>query len=249
MSLNLDLARAFDRVAFARDCGIELDPWQADLLLSDAKRHLLLCSRQSGKSTTTGILALHEAIYAAPALILLVSPSQRQSAELFRKVIEYLHALDGAPEVTLESVLRLELANGSRIIALPGSEATTRGYSAASMVIIDEASRVPDALVAAIRPTLATSNGRLVALTTPAGKRGWFHEQWTRGEGWERTRITADDCPRISAEFLADERRELGEFMYGQEYLCEFYDAETSVFSTELIERALSADVLPLWGR
>src|SRR5690606_7363027 len=132
--------------------------------------------------------------------------SQRQSAELFRKVTEAYHRLDGAPEPVLESTLRLELKNGSRIVALPGSESTTRGYSGAALVIVDEAARVPDPLIAAVRPTLATSGGRLIALSTPAGRRGWFFQQWEHGEGWRRTRITAEDVPRISPEFLADER-------------------------------------------
>jgi hypothetical protein len=151
------------------------------------------------------------------------------------------------PEVVAESALRVELANGSRIIALPGSESTTRGYSAATLVVIDEAARVTDELIAAVRPTLATTNGLIVALSTPAGKRGWFSLEWASGIGWERTKITAEECPRISEEFLEDERRLLGEHVFGQEYRCEFYDPDTAVFATDLIERALSDDVKPLW--
>lgn len=151
------------------------------------------------------------------------------------------------PAIVQESALRVELENGSRVIALPGSESTTRGYSAATLAIIDEAARVPDPLIAAIRPSLAVTDGRLIALSTPAGRRGWFFANWTTGQGWERTEVTAGDCARISAAFLEDERRELGEFAYAAEYLCEFQDVESTVFASELIQRALANDLTPLW--
>lgn len=241
-----DLIRALDVDQFACDVGLILDPWQSRLLSSQSRKIALLCSRQSGKSSAVALLALWTAIY-DPGLILLFSPSQRQSGELFRKVIDYLRALPDPPEIAHESILRLELRNGSRIISLPGSEATVRGYSGARAVIVDEAARVPDELMASIRPILATSNGRLIALSTPAGKRGWFHGIWTEGADWERTLITAADCPRISEDFLRDELRELGPTRYAEEYLCEWLDDALSVFSLDLITAAVSDDFPPLW--
>jgi hypothetical protein len=245
-----DLARALDPCIIAHDCGIAPDAWQADLLRSRPLRSLLLCSRQSGKSTVTALTALDTAIYSGPALVLLVSPSQRQSGELFRSVMKFHARLDGAPAVSTESTLRAELANGSRIIALPGTERTIRGYAAADLVVIDEAARVEDELIAAVRPMLATSNGRLIALTTPAGKRGWFFDAWNGGEGddWHRTKVAASDCPRISQAFLDEELRELGPIRFSEEYGLEFRDSDESVFPTEIIARAFTPEVAPLWG-
>jgi hypothetical protein len=60
---------------------------------------------------------------------------------------------------------------------------------------------------------LAVSGGKLVCMTTPFGKRGFFHQEWTEGQGWEKVLITADQCPRISKAFLAEERRTLGEWV------------------------------------
>jgi hypothetical protein len=48
-------------------------------------------------------------------------------------------------------------------------------------------------LLAAVRPMLATTNGRFFALSTPAGKRGFFYEAWARGEGWERISVKGAD--------------------------------------------------------
>jgi hypothetical protein len=244
--LTHDLLRALDPAEFAVDVGMELDPWQADLLYSTKKKQLLLCSRQSGKSTTTALLALWTAIHDA-GLILLFSPSQRQSSELFRKVLDHLRSLRDPPEVAVQSALRLELANGSRIVSLPASEDTVRGYSGARLIVVDEAAHVPDSLMAAIRPILATSGGRLIALSTPAGKRGWFYEAWRAGVGWNRIKITADQCPRISAEFLADELAELGPTRFNEEYNCEFLDDDIQAFSQDLIDRAFQNDYQPLW--
>lgn len=244
-----DLSRALDPVLFAGDCGIAPDPWQADLLQERPKRSLLLCSRQSGKSTVTALLALWTAIYEAPALILLLSPSQRQSGELFKAVLGFHARLAGAPSLASESALRATLDNGSRILALPGTEKTIRGYAGADLIVIDEAARVEDELLAAARPMLATkSNGRLIALTTPAGKRGWFFDAWTKSDDWHRVKVAAKDCPRISASFLAEELRELGAARFSEEYDLEFRDADEAAFPVAVIEAAFSKGVAPLWS-
>jgi hypothetical protein len=248
--LDLDV-EPITRLELARSAGIEPDAWQQEALQSASRKLLFCCSRQSGKSTTAGLLAVHEAVFTPGALVLMLAPSLRQSGELFRttlRLLKGLEGLEGLPGIVMESALRLELENASRIVALPGSESTTRGYAAATLVVIDEASRVPDALIAAVRPSLATTGGRLCALSTPAGKRGWFYLEWMNGEGWGRSRVVASECPRISKEFLADELRSLGPRLYAQEYECEFFDPDTAVFSSELIERALCADLLPLWS-
>jgi hypothetical protein len=244
-----DLARHLDPVLLGADCGLVLDPWQAKLMRERPRRSLLLCSRQSGKSTVTALMALWTAIFEAPALVVLFSPSQRQSAELFRTVMQFHAKLEGAPKLNAESVLKAEMENGSRILALPGTEKTIRGYAKADLVVIDEAARVEDELIVAVRPMLAVSEGggRLIALTTPAGKRGWFYDSWTGAEQWTRVRVTAEDCPRISKEFLAEELRELGKQRFSEEYGLEFLDPDESVFSTAIIDAAFTDEVKPLW--
>jgi Terminase large subunit, T4likevirus-type, N-terminal len=247
--ISNDLARALDPARIAIDAGITPDEWQADLLRSDADRVLMLCSRQAGKTTTAAFMSLHDAIYKRPGgLVIIVSPSQRQSGEIFRTVMRHHSNLENVPEMRQESQLRAEMANGSRILALPGSETTVRGYSAASLIVIDEASRVEDSLLQAVRPMLATSQGRLVALTTPAGKRGWFFEAWTGDGNWHRVRVPASMCPRISKEFLAEELKELGASRFAEEYNLEFIDPDTAAFPTDIISKCFTDSVKPLWG-
>ena len=244
VDLANDLALALDPVTFAEEAGINPDRWQRGVLRSAAPRLLLNCCRQSGKSTTTALLALHTAVYEPKSLTLLLSPGERQSKELLRKVIDTYRVLDRPIKADAENKLELELSNGSRIVALPGNEGTIRGFSGVRLLVVDEASRVSDTLMAAVRPMLAVSGGRLLALSTPFGARGWWWNAWANGGAtYERVEITALQCPRISADFLEEERRELGEWWYLQEYMCQFMDAQSSAFRREDIDRAFDSEV------
>ena len=223
------------------------DPWQRRLLRSRAERVLLLCSRQSGKSTVTAAMALHEVLFRPSSLVLLLSPSLRQSQELFRKVTDFRNRIGVPIPIAEESALRVELKNGSRIVALPGTEETIRGFSGVRLLVVDEAARVDDPLYFSIRPMLAVSGGRMVCLTTPFGKRGFFYEEWTGDGPWDRFKVTATECPRISAKFLEEERASLGEWWYQQEYECSFSDTTDQFFRTIDVEKAFSDDVTPLF--
>ncbi|MEM8995942.1 MAG: terminase family protein [Acidobacteriota bacterium] len=232
-------------IELARRAGIEPDPWQCSVLDSRASRILLNCSRQSGKSTITALLAVHTAYYSAGSLVLLLSPSLRQSGELFKKAIEIHRAVGTTLRVEAESALRLELGNGSRIVSLPGKEQSIRGFSGVNLLAVDEAARVSDELYLSIRPMLAVSGGRLMALSTPFGTRGWWYEAWRSTEDWHRFEIPATECPRISPAFLQEERQAMGEWWFAQEYMCQFLDAETQPFSREDVENAFKEDVEP----
>jgi len=242
-------AEASDPVLLANRAGIVPDDWQADFLRSQAEQSILLCSRQSGKSLTTSLLSLHQALYKPPSLVLLIAPALRQSAELFATIRGVYGQLEGwriSPTVE-ESALRMRLANGSRIICLPGSKPQNiRGFSKVALLVFDESAFGADATYNALRPMLAVSRGRLVLLGTPFGRRGFFHQEWESGGDWYRAKVTAYDCPRISREWLEAERRRIGDWWFEQEYLCVFKDSVDAVFSEEHIQAALDAGVRPL---
>lgn len=239
---------AQDPARLALRLGLTLDPWQAGFLRCTASRILLCCSRQSGKSTTVSLLAMHRALYKPESLVLILSPSLRQSSETFRKCMEVYRNTSGEVPAESETVLRLELANGSRVLSLPGAERQIRGYSKVNLLLIDEAARVEDDLYWSLRPMLAVSRGQLVALSTPFGKRGWFYEAWEKGEAFERFRITAQECPRIGREFLEEEQRSMPDLVFRSEYLCEFTEPIDSVFRYDDIENAFDPAVKPLFA-
>lgn len=241
--------QATDPVSLARRVGFELDPWQRGVLLSVSRQIILLVTRQGGKSTVSSIRALHKALYSPGSLVLLLAPSYRQSKELFRKIKDAYNALLAPVGVAAESSLELELKNASRIVALPGKEATIRGFSGVALLIVDEASRVPDELYQAVRPMLAVSGGEILLLSTPFGKRGFFFHEWEEGgPDWHRAKVTAYECPRMSREWLDEERRRIGDWWFAQEYLCEFVETTDQVFRYEDIQRALDSEVKPLFG-
>jgi hypothetical protein len=196
----------------------------------------------------SAVLALHRALYHPDSLILCLAPALRQSQELFAKIAGFYRDLDRPVPPQAERRLSLELENGSRIITLPGSERTIRGFSGVSLLIVDEAARVEDELYYSCRPMLAVSGGDLLLLSTPFGKRGVFYEEWTGGEGWERYTVTAEECPRIPPEFLKEERKTLGPWWFAQEYECKFMDTVDQVFQTDVIDGAITDEVPPLFG-
>jgi hypothetical protein len=182
--------------------------------------------------------------------VLLLSPSLRQSSELFKdKFLSLYHDLGKPVGVAKESALRIELTNGSRVISLPGDESNIRGFSNVRLIVIDEAARVPDALYFSVRPMLAVSQGRLIALSTPYGKRGFFHDEWVANKTpWVKVKVKASECQRIPATFLKEEIKSIGNRWYDQEYECEFVDVIEAAFSYESIQRAVTNSLPPWFG-
>jgi hypothetical protein len=237
-----------DVVEFART---RLDFWpdrrQEELLRSGVKRGLVNCTRQWGKSTVAALMAVHRAHYHAKSLVVVACPTEKQSAELVWKARDFVKKLGLRHRPDGSNRISLRLPNGSRIVGIPGREATLRGFSAVSLLIIDEASRVDDAVYKALRPMLAVGNGDLWLLSTPFGKRGFFYENWAGGsEEWVRTAVPATECPRITGGFLEEERRQLGDLWFRQEYLCEFIEEGHQMFGRDMVMGALDDGEDPL---
>jgi hypothetical protein len=228
--------------------GFEPDVEQGALLRQDARRLLLNCTRQWGKSTITAAKAVARAQEREGSLTLVVSPSARQSGEFLRKAGEFVRRMGIRPRGDGDNEISLLFPNGSRLVGLPGTEATVRGFSAVSLMLIDEAARVSDEMYKAVRPMLAVGNGDLWLMSTPFGKRGFFWEEWTRGGAlWERVTVQATQCARIMASFLEEEKASLGDRWFRQEYLCEFLESDDVLFRREMVERAFTDEVKPLF--
>ncbi len=158
------------------------------------------------------------------------------------KTAGFLKRLEPVEELEEDNKSSCTLANGARVVSLPGDPDTLRGYSAPKLIIKDEAAYVSDAMQAALDPMLAVSKGRLIEMSSPNGKRGHFYENWQGGIDVERIKIIGRECPRIGAEILEKMRQKLGPMLFSQEFEGEFIDAESSAFSSEMIELALVDD-------
>jgi hypothetical protein len=272
-----------DRASVFTYLGMEADPWQKELVEATEPRIIVCCHRGAGKSRTIAAKAIVTAILDGPAKILIISGSQRQSAEVLLYVKQFHRALLGErlkirkwstttwrtaqqeeeaerqaallPTATTDASLHHRLSNGSEVVCLPGkSDKTIVGFHELNLLILDEGARIPDEVYHAVTPMLGISRsygeGQLIALSTPKGKAGWFWEVWRQQEefrkngqptSWRQFFRTADQCPRLTKEFLEEERQG-GAHWYAENYLCEFRDVVDAVFSSAEIEGMQDAD-------
>jgi hypothetical protein len=244
LATGIDPSLLLDTLGFAD----ALD-WQRQLLRSTAPKILLNAHRQAGKSTATAALGIWTALDQPGALVLVVSASQRQSNELFRKV-SWFYRLIGSPVPLVEdSATTLALATGSRVVSLPDSSDTIVGYSGPRLIIVDEAARTSDETYRAITPMLLRSRGRLVALSTPRGQRGWWYEAWHATDAkWERIEFPVAANPAVDPDWLAEERLMLGPLWAAQEFDCQFVASDQQFFTVESIDSAFDSELEPLFS-
>ncbi|MFN0101569.1 MAG: terminase large subunit domain-containing protein [Bryobacteraceae bacterium] len=241
------------------------DPVQAQILNSNTHRLAVCCCRQWGKSTVAAVKALHLAWCKPDALVLLASPSFDQSAGLLRTFRLFASRLIGEPckgePGRKGSIL---LPNQSRIVALPQSPSTVRGHAAPDLIVIDDAAFVTDETHNALSPMLAVSNGQLWLLSSPNSQSGEFNKVWHSkaqrpvaappsprpqgavahdDPGWHRFSVTADQCPRISRDFLRRERLAKGDAIFRQEYMCEFVSHAKQAIDQRWIDEAFRGDL------
>jgi hypothetical protein len=240
---------ASDAAAFARArFHLDLDDKQTQILTGEHYRLILCCTRQWGKSTVTAAKAVYHAYTRPKSLTLVVSPSERQSREFLRKAKQFVQDLRIRPRGDGDNRISVQLPNGSRIVGVPGKEAHVRGFSAVSLLIIDEAAWVTEQQYESVQPMLATTDGDVWMMSTPWGQRGFFWEEWAKGgPEWFKISVKATDCARIKPGFLDKQRRRMPEMAFRREYLCEFMGTGNSIFRREDLELAISGEIRSLW--
>lgn len=233
-----------DPVVLARRMGFEPDLQQEAVLRSTARQGILNCSRQWGKSTTMAAKAVHRMVTGPGTLVVIAAPSEKQAAETVMKAWQMVAALglrrrrDGIHKVSMV------LPNGSRMVGVPANEATVRGISKVGLLIIDEASRVSDAMYHAVRPMVVMARGDIWLMSTPWSAFGFFYEVWEHGgPDWERFRVKATECARIPKDWLEAERRAVGEWAFRRDYLTEFVQDDLSAFEAAVVEDAMDDGV------
>lgn len=239
----LRLAAAVGPLTFAREfLGFFPDAAQAAVMnrAVSFREIVLNCSRQWGKSTIVAVLILHRMLTQAGATVLVVGPGARQSGETVQKVRTFLRVLGIKTRGDGTNRDSAVLPNGSRIVGLPAKEATIRGFSAVTILVIEEAARVPDEVCLSLLPALAASNGDLIVLSTPWEKRGFFYRMMTEeGEGRLRYTGPVGECSRVSEAALAKARLG-GEAYFRREYLCEFLETGKYLIAEQLVNKAVN---------
>jgi len=164
--------------------------WQRDILESLTKRKCINGARQSGKSSIISSVPCHGAKYFPKSLHIILAATEDQAGEDMGKVKEFMSCDPSYPEVLRNSDSEIELSNGSRVVVVPATEKSARGYSRPKTIILDECSRIDDMVYKSGVIPMLTKNPEceLIAISTPNGKRGFFHKI-TQNDGWERYEV------------------------------------------------------------
>jgi hypothetical protein len=237
-----EVLRALDPVAVFEDAyGHSAMPHQVDYL-RETRPVIVLKGRQTGFSQAAAALAIHRAMFWPGSLSAIVSPSQRQSSEVATRARSGLREL--GERLVQDSTSLLRLPNDSRVLSLPGSARSVRGWSVDGVLVLDEAAFLDPETFVVARATTATG-GRIVVQSTPAGEGGLFHELWSdTPAGWARMRVPTAEAPTVSAEFMAQERKALPPDLFAQEYECAFGRAGRGLFSLDQLA-AMASDEAP----
>jgi hypothetical protein len=245
MSELRELAYRIDQALWVREAlAIEPAPWQADFLRAELGASIIaLTARQVGKTTTAAWAIAHHMLFTPGGLNVIACPAQRQSAEAVRRVRENLGKLDA--ELKSDNVYGLELKNGARVLALPGSDDSIRGLTVDGWIIADEAARLTPDLISALRPMRARRRqARLAMLSTAWSRTDPFWTVWDGDDdSWLRLRATAEISGLFDPEFLEQERRAMGEHDFNREYLGIPIGAHNSLFNWGMYDHATSVHV------
>jgi hypothetical protein len=240
MNTIREAAYRIDPVLWVREIlGVTPATWQETFLRAPRGASILaLTARQVGKTTTAAWAIAHFMRFTPGSLSVIGCPAQRQSAEAVRRVREAL--IKAGVELESDNVYGLELTNGSRVLALPSSDDSIRGLTVDGWVVADEAARLPNDLIAALRPMRARRpQARYAMLSTAWSRTDPFWTAWAGDEqSWIRLKATADETEIFSPEFLEQERIALGEDGFKREYLGIPSGGHVSPFAWELYERA-----------
>lgn len=216
-----------------------LDKWQRTYMREcrERSRVAIAACRQSGKSTVTGLFVAWCLIFIPGFQCLVASRSLRQAAHYLTAVRTAVLAVVPREAMVSLNRLSMELPNGSAIISIPCAQPDAgRGFSP-HLVVLDEAAFAPEPLFRAITPSLAATNGALHMLSSPNGRQGYFFEAFEGNAEhvYRSLRVSHEQCPRITEEFLEAERIALGDLYFRQEYEAEFVTPQGAFFGFSAI--------------
>jgi phage FluMu gp28-like protein len=224
-----------------------LYPYQKSLLQETSDRIIINKSRQTGISSFYAFYALTKAIYGKKTLI--VSPSEKQSINFLNYAKEYYvkYLTQTNKDLTDRFTHQeLELRNGGKILSLPNSSKTIRGF-VGDLIIFDEMAHIENAreLFDAVYPMI-TRGGSCIMISTPLGEGNLFSEYWREYEryGFKKHLINWKECPDFSQEKMDKLKLSMDEISWRQEYENEFLGTLESYFTMDLIYKVIDKNII-----
>ena len=247
---DFDAARR-DLAAFGELAGRPLTTAQATSLRLETRVTVIVAPRQSGKSRSLAVLALHRAFRAAGFRVLIVSAGEEAAKRLLaevRSIATSSPLLRGS--VVDETAGLITLSNGSEIRSVPASERQIRGWTV-DLLLIDEAALVPDDLIlgAAFPTTAARPDARIVMASSATTATGAFFDHVALGrQGSEHVRAFAwalVDAPWISPSAIAAARESMAPTRFAAEYEGIFASGADALYPRALLDRVTAEYVMP----
>lgn len=199
-SLTKQIEQAFDPVDYITSLrsGIIPEPyeWQKQVLRSDAQFIHINGARRSGKSVIISCKPAHYAKVMPGSVTLILGPTQTQANEDMRLVKGLIHHDHEYPDIVRMSDQQIELGNGSRIIVVPATEVSARGYPDPDLIITDESAFITDIIHRDCLSPMLNDNPdcKWLQISTTNGKQndpGKFFYESSLNSMWERYEVRA----------------------------------------------------------
>jgi len=241
-----------DPVVFARDFfGFNAKDYQAEFLRDQGKRIVLRWSRQVGKTTCIALRAIWFALTNQKTLTIIVAPTLRQSMIVSDRIQDFLFSLPKDKEKSLvDRVQRttIRFKNGSRVIALPNNPQMLRGYTANEIICDESAFFKEDELVffSVLYPMLSTTDGTLIASSTPWGKKSVFY-RFCQSPDFKKYVVTWEDGIRngLGTQKGIEETKSLIPLERFQcEYMAEFIEDVDTWLTQSLIVNCIDGNLV-----
>lgn len=157
---------------------------------------LFLTGRRSGKSKIASVIAAYEAVLSGKhkqvdpgdtPVVACLSTTRKQSG-VVKDNIQALFSMSPIlkGQIVGETKDTLRLRNGVEILILAGDWRTCRGFNLIA-VVVDEAAmfgveatscKSDTELIRALQPGLATTGGKLIAISSPYAREGWCYQTY-----------------------------------------------------------------------
>lgn len=196
-----------------------------------------------GKSVSTSVIACRELAVPYSSTILL-TPTFNNAKIIFNEVIKLIQQLKLPIKSINKGSFRFELENGARFSANSASNIESALGSYNSLIIVDESQSVPNLMEIMnqmLVPTLMDYGarpsgilyGRQIYLGTPRGQENQLYDLYCKQEefpNWKSFNSPSSCNPILPSGYFEQMRQELGEMLYRQEILAEFFGSDENVF-------------------
>lgn len=222
---------------------MNLYPWQLAVhkgLLKYGKGsgHIHICKskRQVGKSVLLIGELLYFSINHTKTVNGCISPTLNQARKLYKEILSATQN-SGVIKKKNDSLLEIEFINGSTILFKSAEQRDSlRGYTYTGLLCIDEAAYIQDEVFSIVKPSTDVHKTPVLIVSTPKFRLGFFFELFQKGLTGSPNISSYDfndfdTSELLSASALEMYRQMLPKNQFLTEYLGEFMDSDSSVFT------------------